>query len=125
MQCFKIFLILAITYNSLAQGKVITHADSKMINKETLRAILLGEELGFNIYIHEGNSENLISEILDIDKYEFNRKWGVLVFTGRASAPIFLNSESDIVDAVSNDPMGIGIVTNIKNLKKSKLQMSL
>ncbi len=50
------------------------------------------------------------SKIYDMSGDELNKFWLALVFQGKATAPTFFNSESDLESFVAQNPGAIGII---------------
>ena len=84
-----------------------------------LKSILLGEtqrwKNGKRILIALMKTNTVIgqvtsSKIYDMSGDELNKFWLALVFQGKATAPTFFNSESELENFVAQNPGAIGIV---------------
>ncbi|MEO6289197.1 MAG: hypothetical protein ABIO76_04725 [Ginsengibacter sp.] len=84
-----------------------------------LKAILMGEtqrwKNGKRIIIalmktNTPTGKTTSATIYDMSGDELNKFWLALVFQGKATAPTFFNSESDLENFVAQNPGAIGII---------------
>ncbi|WP_324673524.1 hypothetical protein [Hymenobacter sp. GOD-10R] len=100
----------------IANGKGIP-AEMKM---DQLRSIIRGEKLRWPdgskvvIALMKTNTPigvNTSKKIYNMSENELNKYWLALVFQGKANAPNFFNSESDLGEFVSQTNGAIGILS--------------
>jgi hypothetical protein len=106
-----------------AESQVIVHPSAEALEREQILSIIRGDNLGYSIYIESKYSESFISDLLGMSKYEYNKKWGILVFTGRAPAPNFLESKEAIIRAISHDETSIGIISDSDKLENVRVEL--
>jgi F0F1-type ATP synthase alpha subunit len=56
-----------------------------------------------------------LKKVYNMTENEFNKKWLALVFQGKADAPTFFNSVTELENFVSQTPGAIGILSNVSN----------
>ena len=56
-----------------------------------------------------------LRKVYNMTENEFNKKWLALVFQGKADAPTFFNSVTELENFVSQTPGAIGILNSISN----------
>lgn len=121
----SLFLLLCSCLSN-AELAVIVHPDnSNTITEEQLKRIFLGKlknfEDGSRALVFNQKAETSIRVIFDekvIKRTPSQMKayWAKEVFSGKASAPIELASDAEVIDAVTSTPGAIGYI-DIKNLK--------
>lgn len=117
-----LFLFINMIVKSQDNGLVAvgnpTGTPSAMKSSE-LKAILMGEtqrwKNGKRILIGLMKTNTAIGQatsakIYDMSGDELNKFWLALVFQGKAAAPTFFNSESDLENFVAQNPGAIGII---------------
>ncbi|HEY9363405.1 MAG TPA: hypothetical protein VIQ00_09105 [Chitinophagaceae bacterium] len=56
-----------------------------------------------------------LRKVYNMTENEFNKKWLALVFQGKADAPTFFNSVTELENFVSQTPGAIGILNSVSN----------
>jgi hypothetical protein len=96
----------------------VSGAPSEMKQSE-LKAVLMGEKQRWKngkrivIALMKTNTalgKTTSSKIYDMSGDELNKYWLALVFQGKAQAPVFFTSVSDLENFVAQNPGAIGIV---------------
>jgi hypothetical protein len=65
--------------------------------------------------------ESTAARIFDMSGNELNKYWLALVFQGKAKAPNFFNSETDLLNYVAITPGAIGIVDAVSSHAANKV----
>lgn len=125
MRCFKYLFTFLFLLQAQAGITIISNKKSNIVDRDEFISILRGERLGYNIYINSESMEYVLKNILNIELYEFNKNWGVLVFTGRASAPMFLENNEDVVKAIQKDLTSVGVIKSRTSLEDVRIDLKL
>ena len=62
-------------------------------------------------------------KLLNMSGNEYNKLWLALVFQGKAKAPSFFNSETDLLNYVSSTPGAIGILSEKSASNSAKVRI--
>ncbi|SNC59622.1 hypothetical protein SAMN06265337_0090 [Hymenobacter gelipurpurascens] len=121
---FLFFVYLSLPANSQDNSNLVVIANGKAIPAEMkieqLKSVMRGEKLrwpdGSKVVIALLKSNTPIGvvtskKIYNMSPNDLNKYWLALVFQGKAAAPNFFNSESDLEEFVSQTSGAIGIVT--------------
>ena len=134
----SISIIVAMMYNGLPANSqdvnlaVIVNAKGAPaeMNMNQLKSTMKGEKLRWPdgskvvIALMKTNTpvgQNTSKKIYNMSSDELNKFWLALVFQGKADAPNFFNSESELEEFVSQTKGSIGVVNQISPTNKSIL----
>lgn len=118
-------LLICVTTAKAQQNLVIIanqKVPSSVISWKELKLVFMGEKQrwsnGSKIIIALMKTNNplglaISNKIYDMKPDELNKFWLALVFQGKASAPMFFNSVSELQDFVSQTPGAIGIADQV------------
>ncbi|MFD3001940.1 hypothetical protein ACFS7Z_16320 [Pontibacter toksunensis] len=127
------FLFLLLAAQAHAQDTLAAIAHEKgapsSLSKNELKSVLLGERQrwsnGTKVVIALMKTNNELGETISRNVFnmkpdELNKHWLALVFQGKASAPNFFNSVSELESFVSQNPGAIGITNQPVSLPNIK-----
>ncbi|MEO7871744.1 MAG: hypothetical protein ABIT08_04035 [Bacteroidia bacterium] len=118
------FLVLIFSFSGHAQEKTLSvisnvkGAPDEMTNAE-LKSILKGEKQRWSnsvpvvIALMKSTTDagrGISKKIFEMDVDEFNKYWLALVFQGKAKAPYFFHSASELETFVTETPGAIGVI---------------
>ena len=125
MLCFVLFLS---TGNIKAQDELTVIGNSKgvpaQMKMNQLVSVLRGERQRWSdgtkvvIALMKTNTAvgmTTLKKVYNMTENEFNKKWLALVFQGKADAPTFFNSVTELENFVSQTPGAIGVLNNVSN----------
>lgn len=123
------FLFLLLASKAQAQDNLaaIAHKDGapSSLSYKELKSVLMGERQrwsnGTKVVIALMKTNNELGEatskgVFNMNPDELNKYWLALVFQGKASAPNFFNTVSELESFISQNPGAIGITNQAANL---------
>lgn len=124
MQSFVCIVLLLISFTACSQNETLTVISNEKgapsaLKMSELKSILMGEKQRW----HNGNKiaialmktntpagANTCKKIYDMSGDELKKFWLALVFEGKADAPAFFNTVSEIESFVAENPGAIGVI---------------
>lgn len=115
--------------------EVVTHIDvpasqltqSQLRRIYTMRQLRWSDNTGITVFVlpsQHSLHHRFAKERLQIFPYQLNRIWHKLTYSGLGVAPIIVESEEELIQAVMNTPGAIGYI-NDKMLIETRLDKSL
>ncbi len=115
-----LLMALALSFQARADLLVVVNkSNAASLTEEQIKNIFLGKAKYFPdgkpaipVQMHPGSStyESFASKVLGKDDSQLRAYWSRLVFTGRATPPREVDSETQILELVAHNPNLIGYV---------------
>jgi ABC-type phosphate transport system substrate-binding protein len=122
MKFFKYLLLVCFVFTSsfsFAEIAVIIHPDNAAsLDKSSIQKIFLGKKKSFSTGEKaiplNNNNESILTvfnkEIVKKNKKQLKAYWSKLVFTGKGTPPQEADSDSEVIELISNNPNLIGYI---------------
>lgn len=124
IQSFVCIVLLLINFCACAQNETLTVISNEKgapaaLKMSELKSILMGEKQRWRngnkitIALLKTNTPagaDICKKIYDMSSDDLKKYWLALVFEGKADAPAFFNTASEIENFVSENPGAIGII---------------
>ncbi|MDZ7924413.1 MAG: hypothetical protein U5M23_10175 [Marinagarivorans sp.] len=112
--------LLALTTTTLVSADlaVIANASLKIpaLNQEQAQQLFLNKSTDYSqqkivvLSNESGTNALFYKQVVKMSASKFRSYWSTQVFTGKGSAPIYLNSDSEVLDFVAKNKGAIGFV---------------
>lgn len=123
---FAAALLLCASFSPAFAARAIVNSqlpDAEIADRTDLRAVFTLRKRQWNdgqpikVYVLSDRNpvhEDFVKGKLHLFPYQLRQIWNRLVFSGTGVAPVQLDSETEILEAVAEDPYAIGYVNGVE-----------